>query len=99
MGGGFFVAQGAEVLVVLDFRLHLQELLVGENDELLAAVFFDDLRMDAHGGGPVILAISYRFKRNAGDEAGAGFAVFPRRGIDSAEDALGEGDVQTLGFS
>ena len=99
MGGGFFVAQGAEVLVVLDFRLHLQELLVGENDELLAAVFFDDLRMDAHGGGPVILAISDRFKRNAGDEAGAGFTISPGCGVDATQDSLGEGDVQTLGFS
>ena len=50
VGSGFFFAQGAEVFVVLDFCLHLQELLVGQNDEFLAAVFFDDLWMDAHGG-------------------------------------------------
>lgn len=50
VGGGLFVAQGFEVLVVLDFRLHLQEFLIGEHDELLAAVFLDDLWVDAHGG-------------------------------------------------
>ena len=50
VGGGFFFAQGAEVFVVLAFLLHLQELLVGENDEFLASVFFDDLRVDDHGG-------------------------------------------------
>jgi hypothetical protein len=44
------------------------------------------------------LAISDRFKRNACDEAGAGFAVFARRGIDAAQHAFGKGDVQALGF-
>jgi len=50
MGGGLFFAQGAEVFVVLDLLLHLQELVVGQNYEFLASVFFDDLRVDAHGG-------------------------------------------------
>lgn len=47
---GFLFAQGAEVFVFFDLRLHLQELLTGEHDEFLAAVFFDDLWVDAHGG-------------------------------------------------
>lgn len=50
VGAGFFVAQGFEVLVVLDFLLHLQELLVRQHDKLLASVFFNDLWVDAHGG-------------------------------------------------
>ena len=50
VGDRFFVEQGFEVLVVLDFRLHLQELLLGKHDELLASVFLNDLWMDAHGG-------------------------------------------------
>jgi hypothetical protein len=50
VGGGFFFAQRAEVLVILNFLLHLQEFVVGQNDEFLAAVFSDDLRVDAHGG-------------------------------------------------
>ena len=45
-----------------------------------------------------IPAISNRLQRSAGDEAGAGFAVFAGWGIDAAQDALGEGDVKTLGF-
>jgi len=50
VGDGFFFAQRFEILVVLDFRLQLQEFLIRQDDELLAAVFFDDLRVDAHGG-------------------------------------------------
>lgn len=50
VGCGFLFAQDAEVFVFLDFRLHLQELLIGEHDEFLAAVFLDDLWVDAHGG-------------------------------------------------
>ncbi len=49
MGGGLFFAQGAEVFVVLDLRLHLQEFFVGQDDEFLATVLFDNLGMDAHG--------------------------------------------------
>ena len=55
-------------------------------------------RAAAHGGGLVILAISDSFEGNACDEAGAGFTISPGCGIDAAQDALGEGDVQTLGF-
>lgn len=49
VGGGFFFAQDAEVIVILDFLQHLQELLVGEDVEFLAAFFLDDLRVAAHG--------------------------------------------------
>ena len=52
MGADFSLAQGAEVLVVHDFGLDLQELHIGQDGELLGSVFFDDLRVDAHGHCP-----------------------------------------------
>jgi hypothetical protein len=49
-GNGFFIAQGLVVIVAFEFLLHLQELFVGQHNELLASVFINDLWVDAHGG-------------------------------------------------
>jgi len=54
MGAGFFVAQGAQVVIVLDCGLHLQELPMGQDDQPFASVTFDDLRVEFHGRLPRI---------------------------------------------
>lgn len=48
IGGGLFFAEGAEVVVVFEFRLDVNELFVGEYDECFFAVFFEDLWVNAH---------------------------------------------------
>ena len=49
-GGCLFFAEGAEVVVVFEFGLDVNELFVGEYDEGFLAVFFEYLWVNSHDG-------------------------------------------------
>ena len=53
---GFFLPQLQKIVVILEFILETQKLLVRENYKFLPSVFLDDLWMQCHKNSPISIA-------------------------------------------